>query len=64
MARDTSGSCERGRAAAPDDDEIEVTSEMISAGAYVLEDWEDVADQFSLAEKVYIAMERFRRQYT
>lgn len=41
---------------------IKVFSEMADAGAHVLEEWGEIADELLLSEKVYIAMETVRRQ--
>ena len=41
---------------APDNEKIEITRAMILVGGRAIEDYGNVLDPFSLAEKVYIAM--------
>ncbi len=42
-------------------EEIEVTKEMIEAGASAIFEWREVSTAWDLAEEVYRAMERVKR---
>jgi hypothetical protein len=47
--------------ATDEDCEIEVTPEMVNAGAAAIFEWRDVSTTWDLAELAYRAMERERR---
>jgi hypothetical protein len=42
-------------------EEIEVTPEMVEAGANAILEWREIANSWDLASEVYLAMERVRR---
>ena len=42
-------------------EEIELTPEMIDAGANAIFEWREIANSWDLASEVYLAMERVRR---